>query len=108
MAAMTPGFAAVRRAAVEAGALGAGLSGSGPTTFAWVMLATFVVWIVAAIRAYKEYGAALVHARRSSMMNSRKAISGPRTGIRKFSSSSKGATSGAGIRQKRRKPPDAG
>ena len=33
---MTPGFEAVRRAAVEAGALGAGLSGSGPTMFAWV------------------------------------------------------------------------
>jgi homoserine kinase len=35
-AAMTPGFEAVRRAALEAGALGAGLSGSGPTVFAWV------------------------------------------------------------------------
>ncbi len=35
-AAMTPGFEAMRRAAVAAGALGAGLSGSGPTTFAWV------------------------------------------------------------------------
>jgi homoserine kinase len=34
-AAMTPGFEAVRRAAVAAGALGAGLSGSGPTMFAW-------------------------------------------------------------------------
>lgn len=33
--AMTPGFEAVRRAAVAAGALGAGLSGSGPTIFAW-------------------------------------------------------------------------
>ena len=34
-AAMTPGFEAVRRAALAAGALGAGLSGSGPTMFAW-------------------------------------------------------------------------
>ena len=34
-AAMTPGFEAVRHAAIEAGALGAGLSGSGPTMFAW-------------------------------------------------------------------------
>jgi homoserine kinase len=33
---MTPGFDAVRRAARAAGALGAGLSGSGPTMFAWV------------------------------------------------------------------------
>lgn len=35
-AGMTPGFAAMRRAAREAGALGAGLSGSGPTVFAWL------------------------------------------------------------------------
>ncbi len=34
-AGMTPGFEPVRRAAVTAGALGAGLSGSGPTMFAW-------------------------------------------------------------------------
>ncbi len=34
-ASMTPGFEAVRSAALAAGALGAGLSGSGPTVFAW-------------------------------------------------------------------------
>ncbi|MCP4200809.1 MAG: homoserine kinase [bacterium] len=34
-AAMTPGFEAVRHAALAAGALGCGLSGSGPTLFAW-------------------------------------------------------------------------
>ncbi len=33
--AMTPGLEAVRRAALAAGALGCGLSGSGPTIFAW-------------------------------------------------------------------------
>jgi homoserine kinase len=33
--AMTPGFDNVRRAALDAGALGCGLSGSGPTIFAW-------------------------------------------------------------------------
>lgn len=33
--AMTPGFEPVRQAARAAGALGAGLSGSGPTMFAW-------------------------------------------------------------------------
>ncbi len=32
---MTPGFEAVRSAALAAGALGCGLSGSGPTLFAW-------------------------------------------------------------------------
>ena len=34
-AGMTPGFEAVRHAARQAGALGAGLSGSGPSIFAW-------------------------------------------------------------------------
>jgi homoserine kinase len=33
--AMTPGFDAVRAAALAAGAIGCGLSGSGPTIFAW-------------------------------------------------------------------------
>ena len=33
--AMAPGLEAVRRAALAAGALGCGLSGSGPTIFAW-------------------------------------------------------------------------
>jgi len=33
--AMAPGFEAVRRSALAAGALGCGLSGSGPTIFAW-------------------------------------------------------------------------
>lgn len=32
---LVPGFAAVQQAALEAGALGASLSGSGPSTFAW-------------------------------------------------------------------------
>jgi homoserine kinase len=34
--ALIPGFQDVRRAALEAGALGCSISGAGPTTFAWV------------------------------------------------------------------------
>src|SRR5207237_7275736 len=33
--ALIPGFQDVRRAAMEAGALGCSISGAGPTTFAW-------------------------------------------------------------------------
>jgi homoserine kinase len=33
--ALIPGFAAVKRAALEAGALGCSISGAGPTVFAW-------------------------------------------------------------------------
>ena len=33
---LTPGFAAVKQAALEAGALGCSISGAGPTMFAWV------------------------------------------------------------------------
>lgn len=48
---MTPGFDAVRRAALEAGALGCGLSGSGPTIFAWSKNASEAVEIESAMRA---------------------------------------------------------
>jgi homoserine kinase len=34
-ASLIPGFAAVKRAAMDAGALGAGISGAGPSVFAW-------------------------------------------------------------------------
>jgi homoserine kinase len=34
-AALIPGFSAVRRAAISAGALGCSISGAGPTVFAW-------------------------------------------------------------------------
>src|SRR5262249_7377856 len=37
--ALIPGFQEVRRAAMEAGALGCSISGSGPTTFAWARAA---------------------------------------------------------------------
>jgi homoserine kinase len=36
-AALIPGFAAVRRAAISAGALGCSISGAGPTLFAWCL-----------------------------------------------------------------------
>ena len=36
-AALIPGFADVRRAALSAGALGCSISGAGPTTFAWCL-----------------------------------------------------------------------
>jgi homoserine kinase len=36
-AALIPGFAEVRRAALSAGALGCSISGAGPTTFAWCL-----------------------------------------------------------------------
>ncbi len=36
-AALIPGFAEVRRAALAAGALGCSISGAGPTTFAWCL-----------------------------------------------------------------------
>jgi homoserine kinase len=34
-AALVPGFAAVKQAALDAGALGASISGAGPSVFAW-------------------------------------------------------------------------
>jgi homoserine kinase len=49
-AGMTPGFEAVRRACREAGALGAGLSGSGPTIFAWTREPQRAERIAAAMR----------------------------------------------------------
>ena len=36
-AALIPGFNAVRRAALSAGALGCSISGAGPTVFAWCL-----------------------------------------------------------------------
>ena len=38
-AALIPGFAEVRRAALAAGALGCSISGAGPTVFAWCLRA---------------------------------------------------------------------
>ncbi len=49
-AAMTPAFNEIRRAAMTAGALGCGLSGSGPTVFAWAAGADGAAAIAAAMR----------------------------------------------------------
>jgi homoserine kinase len=48
--ALIPGFAAVRAAALAAGALGCSISGAGPTLFAWA-LETQAQAVLAAMRA---------------------------------------------------------
>jgi len=54
---LIPGFAEVKRAAVEAGALGASISGSGPTVFAWVTSADAAERVRRAmVRAFAEHG----------------------------------------------------
>ncbi len=56
-AALIPGFAEVKAAAVEAGALGASISGSGPTVFAWVTSAEAAERVRRAmVRAFEEHG----------------------------------------------------
>lgn len=58
-ASLIQGFAEVKAAAVEAGALGAAISGSGPTVFAWVTSADAAERVRhAMVRAFKEHGAA--------------------------------------------------
>jgi homoserine kinase len=53
------GFAEVKAAAIEAGALGASISGSGPTVFAWVTSADAAGRVrQAMVRAFMEHGAA--------------------------------------------------
>lgn len=56
-AALVPGFADVRTAALEAGALGCGLSGSGPTLFALCQGAARAKTVAAAMRAVFESSA---------------------------------------------------
>ncbi|HKG13500.1 MAG TPA: homoserine kinase [Pyrinomonadaceae bacterium] len=52
------GFAEVKAAAIEAGALGAAISGSGPTVFAWVTSAGAAERVRRAmVRAFSEHGA---------------------------------------------------
>jgi len=58
---LLPGFAAARRAALGAGALGASISGSGPTAFALARGAAVADAVAAAMRAaYAEAGVACV------------------------------------------------
>jgi HEAT repeat protein len=40
-----------------------------PVVFAWVMVATFVAWIAVAVRAFREYGSALVAAIRRRVLD---------------------------------------
>jgi homoserine kinase len=55
---LIPGFAEVSAAALEAGALGAAISGSGPTVFAWVVGADAAERVrQAMVRAFLEHGA---------------------------------------------------
>lgn len=58
-AALIPGFASVKAAAVGAGALGASISGSGPAVFAWVVGADAAERVRdSMVRAFLENGAA--------------------------------------------------
>jgi homoserine kinase len=58
-ASLIPGFAEVKAAAMEAGALGSSVSGSGPTMFAWVTSADAAERVRhAMVRAFPEHGAA--------------------------------------------------
>lgn len=54
-AALIPGFDAVKRAALEAGALGASLSGSGPSVFAWAREARVIDVQVAMVEAFRGH-----------------------------------------------------
>jgi homoserine kinase len=54
---LIPAFAEVKAAALEAGALGASISGSGPTVFAWVTSADAAERVRRSmLRAFKEHG----------------------------------------------------
>jgi homoserine kinase len=58
-AALIPGFAEVKAAAMAAGALGASISGAGPAVFAWVTSADAAECVRAAmVGAFAEYGGA--------------------------------------------------
>ncbi len=56
-AALIPGFARVKSAALDAGALGASISGAGPSVFAWCQDATTAASVKAAMgQAFAEHG----------------------------------------------------
>lgn len=55
-AALIPGFAAVRRSALAAGALGCSISGAGPTTFAWCLAAQAHTVCAAMVREFSQHG----------------------------------------------------
>jgi homoserine kinase len=56
-ASLIPGFTAVKRAALEAGAMGASISGAGPSVFAWARTAESAARIRdAMVRAFVDHG----------------------------------------------------
>jgi homoserine kinase len=56
---LIPGFAGAKKAALDAGALGASISGSGPTVFAWVTSKDAAERVrLALVRAFQEHGVA--------------------------------------------------
>lgn len=58
-AALIPAFGRVKAAAIEAGAIGAAISGSGPTVFAWATSAESAELVRGSmVRAFSEHGAA--------------------------------------------------
>ena len=55
-AALIPGFADVRRAALAAGALGCSISGAGPTVFAWCLEAHAQAVRAAMVQEFSQHG----------------------------------------------------
>jgi homoserine kinase len=55
-AALIPGFAEVRRAALSAGALGCSISGAGPTTFAWCLESHALAVCEAMVQQFSHHG----------------------------------------------------
>ena len=53
---LIPGFAAVKQAALAAGALGASISGAGPTVFAWVDAADAEKVRIGMVDAFARHG----------------------------------------------------
>jgi homoserine kinase len=60
-AALIPGFAEVRRAALAAGALGCSISGAGPTTFAWCLEGHASAVSEAMVQEFARHGLAADH-----------------------------------------------
>ncbi len=60
-AALIPGFAAVRRAAMSAGALGCSISGAGPTMFAWCLESHALAVREAMVVEFSHHGLASDH-----------------------------------------------
>jgi homoserine kinase len=55
-AALIPGFAGVRRAALAAGAIGCSISGAGPTVFAWCLTSEAQAVRAAMVHEFAQHG----------------------------------------------------